>query len=149
MQSMGVFGVASTVLLLLAVAGAGAQTVITSISPTVGSLAGGTRLVITGSGFSKDRFTGGNLVYVGSYLCSVLNHKTSDTLVSSTLQQQHTWQHLVLWLDSTADHSLSLADHMCDKCSSWAWQSQCNSCGRWGVPSNPLLLHLLYGVHPQ
>jgi hypothetical protein len=77
-------GVTSTVLLLLAVAGAGSQTVVSSLSPTVGSLAGGTRLVITGQGFSRDRFTGGNLVYVGSYPCTVLNHKTSDTLVSRT-----------------------------------------------------------------
>lgn len=39
------------------------------------------RLVITGSGFSKDKFAGGNAVYVGSYPCTVLNHKTTDTLV--------------------------------------------------------------------
>lgn len=41
------------------------------------------RVAIVGSGFSRDRFTGGNTVYFGKGVCTVLNHKTSDTLVSS------------------------------------------------------------------
>jgi hypothetical protein len=41
------------------------------------------RVAISGSGFSRDRFIGGNTVYFGKSVCTVLNHKTSDTLVSS------------------------------------------------------------------
>lgn len=41
------------------------------------------RVAISGSGFSRDRFTGGNTVYFGKSVCTVLNNKTSDTLVSS------------------------------------------------------------------
>lgn len=50
-------------------------------SLTVAVVYGCCRLVITGSGFSQDKFAGGNVVYVGSQPCTVLNHKTSDTLV--------------------------------------------------------------------
>lgn len=73
-------------LLLLLVAihttAADAQPSISGLSPAIGSLAGGTRLVISGSGFSRDPYTGGNIVYVGAYPCRVLNHKTTDTLVT-------------------------------------------------------------------
>ncbi|GFH28721.1 uncharacterized protein HaLaN_27260, partial [Haematococcus lacustris] len=47
-----------------------AQVNIQSIQPTIGSLGGSTRLQITGTGFSTDRFAGGNVVYVGPYPCS-------------------------------------------------------------------------------
>lgn len=68
---------------------ADAQPMISGLSPAAGSLAGGTRLVISGSGFSRDPYTGGNIVYVGTYPCRVLTHKTSDSLVSACSTVQH------------------------------------------------------------
>ncbi|KAL6747058.1 hypothetical protein V8C86DRAFT_3034101 [Haematococcus lacustris] len=59
-----------------------AQVNIQSIQPTIGSLGGSTRLQITGTGFSTDRFAGGNVVYVGPYPCSVIPHLSSNSLVT-------------------------------------------------------------------
>lgn len=39
------------------------------------------RLVIQGSGFAEDKFTGSNAVLVGSMPCNVLNHQSSATMV--------------------------------------------------------------------
>ena len=40
------------------------------------------RLVIQGVGFSADRYTGGNVVTVGPYPCNVINHLTTDSLIT-------------------------------------------------------------------
>jgi hypothetical protein len=41
------------------------------------------RIRIYGTDFSQDRFTGGNVVYVGPYPCTVVNHRTSTTVVGN------------------------------------------------------------------
>lgn len=41
------------------------------ISPRRGTIAGGTRIAIGGSGFSTDAYTGANLVYLGGIPCDV------------------------------------------------------------------------------
>jgi hypothetical protein len=41
------------------------------------------RLKIYGSGFSLDKFTGGNVVYVGPFPCPVVDHLSSGSVVGS------------------------------------------------------------------
>lgn len=41
------------------------------------------RMVIQGSGFSEDRYTGSNVVFIGTYPCTVINHLTSDSVASN------------------------------------------------------------------
>lgn len=40
------------------------------------------RMVIQGAGFSMDKYTGSNVVSIGPYPCNVINHLTSDTLIT-------------------------------------------------------------------
>ena len=39
--------------------------------PRVGSIAGGTRVDVRGSGFATDSYAGGNLVFLGDIPCEV------------------------------------------------------------------------------
>lgn len=43
-------------------------------------------LEIRGSGFSQDRLTGENIVYVGPFPCNVIDHYTTDTLVCACVK---------------------------------------------------------------
>ena len=47
------------------------------------------RLSIYGSGFSVDRYSGTNVVLIGSYPCNIINHLTSDTVVSAVCCKPH------------------------------------------------------------
>jgi hypothetical protein len=60
--------------------------IITAVNPSRGSLAGGTRMVIRGSGFSTNTGGIGNVVYIGSkYQCDpVLLHCTINQIVCKT-----------------------------------------------------------------
>lgn len=126
-----------------------AAVVISSISPSQGSLAGGTRLQITGSGFSADRFSGvGNIVQVGKYPCQVLNHKTTDTLVS-TYQPASTC-HTSICISSFANMTIrSHTDHVRNSRSNSARTLQHHGCcGRRGHCYSVLLL-LQHRLHPR
>ncbi|KAG2432951.1 hypothetical protein HXX76_008679 [Chlamydomonas incerta] len=39
-------------------------------------------MVIQGSGFSEDRYNGSNVVFIGTYPCTVINHLTSDSVIT-------------------------------------------------------------------
>ena len=39
-------------------------------------------MVIQGAGFSMDKYTGSNVVSIGPYPCNVIDHLTSDTLIT-------------------------------------------------------------------
>ncbi|KAG2448780.1 hypothetical protein HYH02_006132 [Chlamydomonas schloesseri] len=39
-------------------------------------------MVIQGSGFSEDRYNGSNVVFIGTYPCTVINHLTSDSTIT-------------------------------------------------------------------
>ena len=41
------------------------------ISPRVGSLEGGTKVLVRGEGFSTDSYSGANLVFIGEHPCIV------------------------------------------------------------------------------
>jgi hypothetical protein len=62
-----------------------AVVIINAVNPSRGSLAGGTRMIIRGSGFSANT-GGGNLVYIGQkYMCDpVLLHCTVNQIVCKT-----------------------------------------------------------------
>ena len=62
-----------------------AVVIITAVNPSRGSLAGGTRMVIRGSGFSSNT-GGGNLVYIGNiYMCDpVILHCTVNQIICKT-----------------------------------------------------------------
>ena len=47
--------------------------VIGSIWPRVGSLAGGTKVTVWGSGFSTDAYNSVNLIYIGNIPCNVIS----------------------------------------------------------------------------
>ncbi len=47
--------------------------VIHSIWPRVGSLTGGTKVTVYGSGFSTDAYNSVNLIYFGNIPCSVIS----------------------------------------------------------------------------
>ena len=59
---------------------------ITGVNPTQGSLAGGTRVVIRGSGFSSNTNSVGNAVYIGSqYFCDPIPlHSTINQIICKT-----------------------------------------------------------------
>lgn len=56
--------------------------VITSISPTIGGVSGGTLLYIYGSGFSTDQYMGGNAVFIGDTPCDVISYYSNTQQVS-------------------------------------------------------------------
>jgi hypothetical protein len=62
------------------------QVYITGVNPSQGSLAGGTRLVIRGSGFSANTNSAGNAVFVGSrYFCDPIPlHSTVNQIICKT-----------------------------------------------------------------
>jgi hypothetical protein len=62
------------------------QVYITGVNPSQGSLAGGTRLVIRGSGFSANTNAAGNAVFVGSrYFCDPIPlHSTVNQIICKT-----------------------------------------------------------------
>ena len=41
------------------------------ISPRIGSLEGGTKVIVVGEGFSTDSYSGANLVFLGEHPCVV------------------------------------------------------------------------------
>ncbi|GIM05164.1 hypothetical protein Vretimale_9612, partial [Volvox reticuliferus] len=61
--------------------GAISQPVVNSIEPALGSLAGGTRLVIYGSNFG-DMYTTSIIVYVGPYPCDIISHYSSNEVLT-------------------------------------------------------------------
>ncbi len=63
-----------------------AAVIITAVNPSRGSMAGGTRMVIRGSGFSTNTGGIGNVVYLGSkYQCDpVILHCTVNQIVCKT-----------------------------------------------------------------
>jgi hypothetical protein len=62
------------------------QVYITGVNPSQGSLAGGTRLVIRGSGFSANTNSAGNAVFIGSrYFCDPIPlHSTVNQIICKT-----------------------------------------------------------------
>ena len=62
------------------------QVYISAVNPTQGSLAGGTRLVIRGSGFSSNTNSAGNVVFIGStYICDPIPlHSTVNQIICKT-----------------------------------------------------------------
>ncbi|EFJ47176.1 hypothetical protein VOLCADRAFT_92353 [Volvox carteri f. nagariensis] len=57
------------------------QPVINRVDPSVGSLAGGTRLVIYGNNFG-DMYTTSSSVYVGPYPCNLISHYSSSEVLT-------------------------------------------------------------------
>jgi hypothetical protein len=45
------------------------------------------RITITGSGFSTDKYTGSNVVYIGALSCNVVGHMSGESIVSETDRQ--------------------------------------------------------------
>ncbi|GAX81120.1 hypothetical protein CEUSTIGMA_g8554.t1 [Chlamydomonas eustigma] len=58
------------------------QVQISSFTPGQGSLGGGVIVTILGVGFSTDTYLGSNVVLIGPYQCNVINHLTSDTVIT-------------------------------------------------------------------
>ena len=56
-----------------------ARGVISQISPQYGSLAGGTLLTISGSGFARGGIVGSTDVYIGALRCDVIDYYSDDT----------------------------------------------------------------------
>lgn len=74
------FACMAAVALLLAVAVEGA--VISHMYPVYGSVKGGTRLTIQGSGFARAGVQGTTVVFVGSQVCKQIEYYSSDVQVT-------------------------------------------------------------------
>ena len=63
-----------------------AQVYVSAVNPSHGSLAGGTRLVIRGSGFSSNTNSAGNTIFIGEkYLCDPIPlHSTTNQIICKT-----------------------------------------------------------------
>ncbi|GFR40479.1 hypothetical protein Agub_g1046, partial [Astrephomene gubernaculifera] len=61
--------------------GSQGQTILNSIKPTIGSLAGGTRISIYGTGFG-DMYTSSRVVFIGPYPCSIISHLSSSSVLT-------------------------------------------------------------------
>eukprot|EP00798_Chlamydomonas_sp_ICE-L_P018970 gene18969-25545_t len=55
---------------------------VTGVTPNTGSAGGGTTVLISGTGFSQDRYLGANQVFVGPYPCAVNTHLSSDSVIA-------------------------------------------------------------------
>jgi hypothetical protein len=77
-----------SLLLFLAIASnlINGQVYISGVNPTQGSLAGGTRLVVRGSGFSSNTNAAGNVVFIGTnYRCDPIPlHSTVNQIICKT-----------------------------------------------------------------
>lgn len=86
------------------------------------------RVAISGSGFSRDRFAGGNTVYFGKSVCTVLNHRTSDTLVNTDQLQtlhQSTTICIVSWLFYMYTASSTVREFLTCVVQAWRYMTFC------------------------
>jgi hypothetical protein len=81
-----------------------AMVIITAVNPSKGSMAGGTRMVIRGSGFSTNSGGIGNIVYIGSkYQCDpVLLHCTVNQIVCKTRPAMEGYGPMSMFEDNAA-----------------------------------------------
>ena len=56
--------------------------IISYITPQYGSLAGGTEIIIFGSGFSRQGIDGATVVYIGVNICKTIEYKSMDTQIT-------------------------------------------------------------------
>eukprot|EP00035_Acanthoeca_spectabilis_P007825 m.144226 g.144226 ORF g.144226 m.144226 type:complete len:4359 (-) comp14100_c0_seq10:3061-16137(-) len=63
--------------------------VIHSISPTNGSIGGGTLVTITGSGFQRGGIVGGTNVFIGHLACPVIDYWSSDERLICRTEEMH------------------------------------------------------------
>ncbi len=81
-----------------------AMVIITAVNPSRGSMAGGTRMIIRGSGFSTNSGGIGNIVYIGSkYQCDpVLLHCTVNQIVCKTRPAMEGYGPMSMFEDNAA-----------------------------------------------